>query len=138
MANFSEFYQQGGVFMHLVTLLALASSGLLLARAVRMRVLARRITAGKPPPPPEHEGLVLGLVVAAGLAGALGATFGLIETCAALRSIAPEHHMMAVARAVPIALSPLAWSLLLITPLVLARAVLGAVEARLRLLAARA
>ena len=137
MTNFAQFYQQGGVFMHLITLFALTSTGLLASRAVRLRGLVRRVTAGKPPPPAEHEGLILGLMVAAGLAGALGATFGLIETGAALRSVAPEHQMMALARALPIALSPFAWSLLLLIPMVLGRAVVGAVEARLRRLAAR-
>lgn len=138
MTNFAQFYQQGGVFMHLITLLALTSTGLLASRAVRLRGLVRRVTAGKPPPPPEHEGLILGLMVAAGLAGALGATFGLIETGAALRSVPPEHQVMALSRALPIALSPFAWSLLLVIPLVLGRGVVGAVEARLRRLAARA
>lgn len=124
--------------MHLITLLSLASTGLLAARAVRLRGLARRVTAGKPPPPPEHEGLLLGLIVTAGLAGALGATFGLIETFAALRTVPPEHHMLALFRALPMALTPFAWSLLLVIPLVLGRATVGAIEARLRQLAARA
>ncbi|MGH1343353.1 MAG: hypothetical protein ACRBN8_17465 [Nannocystales bacterium] len=137
MTNFGQFYQQGGVFMHLITLFALASTGLLAARAVRLRRLVRRVTSGTPPPPPEHEGLILGLMVAAGLAGALGATFGLIETCAALQTVPPEHHVRAVTRAIPLALSPFAWSLMLVTPLVLGRAVVGTLEARLRGLAAR-
>ena len=138
MADFAQFYQQGGVFMHLVTLLALASTGLLAARAVRLRGLAQRVTARKPPPRPEHEGLILGLIVAAGLVGTLGATFGFIETFAALRTVPPEHHMLALCRAVPVALTPFAWSLMLVSPLVLGRATVGAVEARLRQLAARA
>lgn len=138
MTDFGQFYQQGGAFMHLITLLSLASTGLLAARAVRLRGLVQRVNAGAPPPAPEHEGLLLGLTVTAGLIGALGATFGLIETFAALRMVPPEHHMLALFRAVPMALTPLAWSLLLVSPLVLGRATLGAIEARLRQLAVRA
>ncbi len=105
---------------------------------MRLRGLARRVTAAKPPPPAEHEGLLIGLMVVAALAGCLGATFGLIETCTALRTVPPEQHFHALARAVPLALSPFAWSLMLVIPLVLGRAVVGAIEARLRRLAARA
>lgn len=137
MTNFAQFYQQGGVFMHLITLFALVGSGLLASRAMRLRGLVRRVTAAKPPPPPEHEGLLVGLMLAAALAGCLGATFGVIETFAALRTVPPEHHILALGRAVPLALSPFAWSLMLVIPLVLGRAVVSSVEARLRRLAAR-
>ncbi len=138
MSDFPEFYQQGGVFMHLITLLTLASAGLLAKEALGIRGLVRRVTAGKPPPAATEDRLTLAFIIGALMFGLLGATFGIIETCAALRTVPPEHHTLALMRAIPIALSPLAWSLLLAAPLVIGRAVVGTVDARLRALAARA
>lgn len=138
MSDFPEFYQQGGVFMHLITLLSLASAGLLARSAVGIRGLVHRVTAGKPAPAAPDDRLTLAFIVGALMFGTLGTTFGFIETCAALRTVPPEHHMMALMRAVPITLTPLAWSLLLAAPLVIGRAVVGTIDARLRALAARA
>ncbi len=138
MSDFAQFYQQGGVFMHPITLLALATAALLASRALGIRGLVKAVTAGKRLAAAPDDRLTLGLIVTALMLGMLGTTFGIIETCAALRSVPPEQHTLAVARAIPLALATLAWSLLVGAPLVLARAVLGAVEGRLRTLAAPA
>lgn len=132
MSNFGQFYQQGGVFMHLVTLLSLAAAGMLAARAVRLRTLANRVLSAKPVGAAGDLGLVTALTVAALLCGVLGATFGLMETAGALQTIDGAMRPDALLRALPIAASPFAWALMLAVPLVLGRGVVVAVETRLR------
>lgn len=138
MSDFGVFYQQGGVFMHLVTLLSLAAAGMLATRAVGLRALAKRVLAARPAGGGEDLGLVTGLTVAALMCGVLGATFGFMEVASALRTIDPAQHDAALLRALPIALTPFAWALMLGTPLVLGRAVVATVEGRLRRLSAAA
>jgi len=130
MTEFGEFYARGGVFMHLVSLLSLVAAGMLASRAARLRGLVKRVASSGPLP---DEGLFSALVVAALMMGVLGTTVGAMEVCLALRTIPPEQHGAAVVRAIPIALSPLAWTLILGAPLLLGRGVVGAIEARLAL-----
>lgn len=119
MSDFAQFYQQGGVFMHAVTVLSLAGASVLAVRAVKLRSQPSRSAEQSP-------GLVRGLLACTLMCGVLGATFGFIEICAALLSAPPERQLTGALRAVPMALAPIAWSLMLATPLTLARAILGA------------
>lgn len=139
MTEFGRFYQQGGVFMHLVTLLSLAAAGILVRRAARLRTLARQVTTvattARPASRPTPEGPYTGLVLAVVMVGGLGTAVGVMQACSALLTIPPGQHALALLRALPIALSPLVWSLALGTPLVLGRATVSSIEARLRALA---
>ncbi len=136
MTEFGEFYQQGGVFMHLVTLLSLAAAGILATCAVRLGRRAKRVLAAKPAGEPQDFGLVGGLTLAAVMCGVLGATFGFMEVAGALRTIPAGQHEAALLRALPIAATPFAWALMLGTPLVLGRAVVASIDTRLRRLGA--
>ena len=132
MTEFGQFYQQGGVFMHLVTLLSLAAAGILATHAVRLRTLAKRVLAAKPAGESVDFGLVGGLTLAAIMSGVLGATFGFMELAGALRTIPAAQHDAALLRALPLAVTPFAWALMLGTPLVLGRAVVSSIDNRLR------
>lgn len=72
-------------------------------------------------------GHLLGLAV---VAGVLGTAFGFIELCAALETIPKDQWSAAMARAVPIALTPLSWSLMLLLPMGLIHAVTRYAEQR--------
>lgn len=134
MSGFGQFYQQGGVFMHLITLLALAGTGILAVRAARLRGLVHRVKTAQPAAPRTEGGLIGALALASLMVGLLGTTFGFMELCAAVLTIPPPQQIQAVFRATPMALTTVAWSLMLSVPLVLGRAVVGAVETRLRAL----
>jgi hypothetical protein len=114
--SFGEFYQQGGVFMHAVSFFVLTAGTAIVARFVRGsksdRVRVRAASA--------LTGHLLGLAVAAGV---LGTAFGFMELCGALEMIPRDQWSSAVARATPIALAPLTWSLMLLLPMGLIHAV---------------
>ncbi len=113
MTDFSQFYQDGGIFMHAVTLTligALVSIGLHITRRARSD---------------RHLIFAAGLSRAGLLFGGLGAVMGLVELFAALGAI--EDLSMwpgALSRATPIALYPLSWALLCAAPVVAAVCVL--------------
>ncbi len=113
MTDFSQFYQDGGIFMHAVTLTligALVSIGL-------------HITSR--PRSDRHLNFATGLSRAGLLFGGLGTVMGLIDLFAALGTI-PELSMWpgALSRATPIALYPLSWALLCAAPVIAAVCVL--------------
>lgn len=128
--EFAQFYQEGGMFMHVVTLLSLVAGGRLLHRASGIRRTFRdpkaersRLRWGDP--------LTPALVACMVLTGMLGAVLGLGEVQAALLTIPPELYAMAEARGSQIAMHPLTWALVVAIPLTLAHGVLAYLEARL-------
>ncbi|MEM6296809.1 MAG: hypothetical protein AAGA54_36420 [Myxococcota bacterium] len=132
MTNFLQFYQQGGVFMHLITLFTLAATVLIAMQGLGLRDLARATLQGTQPPASATDGLTRGLMVAAVLIGVLGTMFGLMEIAGALQTVPEAARGNALLRALPIALTTMTWSLMCIIPLVLARAALHSAEVRLR------
>lgn len=129
--EFSQFYQDGGVFMHVVTLLSLVAGIRLVRRAGGIRRTFRdprseraRLRWGDP--------LTPALVACTVLVGMLGAVLGLSEVQAAISTIPPELHSIAEARGSQIAVYPLTWALMLAIPLTLGHGVLAYCEARLR------
>lgn len=108
MGDFSNFYQQGGVFMHVLSLEAAIA-----VTAVILHSRARRMGA-------EHSRYlrfanhVVAIAIATGL---LGSLHGLIEMCGMLSMVAPDKFLAAAARASGIVVVPLAWSLTVAIPL---------------------
>lgn len=103
MGNFIDFYLSGGFFNHLTTIgFGVAVSALLFYRAGGgakwLDTCARA------------------LLVCVGL-GVLGATLGIIEVGAAIRTVAVEQAASAAAAGQGIAVIPLAWALLGAVPL---------------------
>lgn len=124
MGDFAQFYQQGGVFMHAVTLLALACGGALAAYTIQRRTHS--------PSSDVSNGLIRGLLRATLLFGAVGTTFGFMDMFAAVATVPPPQQIAVVFRALPLVLTPIAWALMLVAPLTLVRTVLTAVRHRPR------
>ena len=130
--SFSEFYQHGGLFMHAISLTAIAAvAGIALrARAVR-RFLNRPVEE-------RGNGATLGStaapwVVAAMLVfGALGSAMGWVELMAAVQTVPGDQKLLAFMRGGQIMIYPLAWSLMIAAPILLCHAVLGRFEHRVR------
>ena len=129
--EFSQFYQEGGMYMHLVSLLSLAAGPRLVLRAGGIRRTFRdpkgersRLRWGDP--------LTPALVACTVIAGMLGAVFGFVDVQAALLTVPPEVYAIAEARGSQIAVYPLSWALMLALPLTLAHGVLAYCETRLR------
>jgi hypothetical protein len=129
--EFSQFYQEGGIFMHVVTLLSLVTGARLLRRAGGIRRTFRdpaaersRLRWGDP--------LTPALVATVVLAGMLGTVSGFGEVHAALLTVPPEVYAMAQSRGSQIALYPLSYALMLAIPLTLGHGLLAYFEARLR------
>lgn len=127
----SQFYQAGGLFMHVVTLLSFVAGARLVRRAGGIRRTFRAPTAersrlrwGDP--------LTPALVATLVLAGMLGAVSGFSEVHAALQTVPPELQAAAESRGSQIAVIPLEWALMLAIPLTLGHGVLAYLEARLR------
>ncbi|PRQ02658.1 hypothetical protein [Enhygromyxa salina] len=114
MSNFSVFYQNGGLFMHLISLAAVVAltSVLLHGRARRM--------GSDDPKLLSLADRVAGLCVALGV---LGCVFGLIEMGAALSTVEPELFDQAFARGGAIVPITLAWALMCAIPIWTATAV---------------
>ena len=114
MGNFMEFYQNGGVFMHVISLGATVAltSVLLYGRSRRMGV-----------DKPGHLSLADRLAGVCVAIGALGAVFGFIEMCYVLSIIEPEAFRRAAARASGIVVVPVAWSLMCAVPIWIATSV---------------
>lgn len=129
--EFSQFYQEGGMFMNVVSLLSLVAAARLVLRAGGIRRTFRdpkgersRLRWGDP--------LTPALVATLVLAGVLGAVQGFIDVQAALLTVPPEVFAMAEARGSQIAVYPMSWALMLAIPLTLGHGVLAYCEARLR------
>lgn len=134
--SFVQFYQDGGVFMHVITLFALVCAGLLVRRTGTIRRAFRdphqqlmRLRRG--------DVLTPTLVVACLLAGAAGTGLGWQSVNAALRTIPYEQWPMAASLGLQITTYPLVWALLCAIPLVLGHGVLRHFEHRLRVLIER-
>ncbi|MCA9711689.1 MAG: hypothetical protein KDK70_37990 [Myxococcales bacterium] len=133
MSSFSEFYQDGGVFMHVITVFAFICCTQLLRRVGTIRRTFRdpgeqllRLRRG--------DVLTPTLIVAGLLTGIAGTSLGWIEANAAIRTVPFEHWPMAASRGMQIASYTLVWSLLCAVPLVLGHGVLRHFEERLRVL----
>jgi hypothetical protein len=129
--EFAQFYQEGGVLMHAVTLLSLIAGVRLLRRASGIRRTFRdpasqraRLRRGDP--------LTPALVAAVVLVGALGTVSGWVDVHAALRTVPTDQWAMAFSFGSQIAAYPLLWGLLCAVPLTLGHGVLALIEARLR------
>jgi hypothetical protein len=133
MTSFSEFYQHGGVFMHVVTLLSLIVGGVMLRRAGTIR---RSFRDPKEQLFHLRRGDVLtpALLATMVMAGVLGTGLGWIEVHAALRTVPAEQWAMAQSMGGQIATYPLVWSLACAVPLTLGHGVLRYFEERLRAL----
>lgn len=104
-----QMYQDGGIIMHVITVLSAFAVVLL----VRAGAWARRGVARRSP------GAVLHLVVAVVFAGVFGVVEGFQQVFAALSTVPPEHQARAMARGASIAVIPLGWAMVCATVLVL-------------------
>lgn len=114
MSNFSVYYQNGGVFMHFISLGAAVAltSVLLHGRARRMGSDDPRLL--------RLADRFAWLCVAVGL---LGSVFGLSEMCAALNMVEPELFAQAALRGAGIVPITLGWGLTCAIPIWTATAV---------------
>lgn len=128
--DFPTFYQTGGIFMHLVTLLALATAVSLAARTWQLRARAHAVLRAESVPKsadPMASAMLLAMVTA----GALGAALGWAEMHAALRTVPQDQWHLALSRGGQIVMNPLVWSLLCALPLLLVRGGVSHFESRL-------
>lgn len=136
--DFAQFYQHGGVFMHVITLLSFIVGGVMLRRAGTIR---RTFQDPKQQLDRLRRGNVLtpALLVTTVMVGLLGAGLGMMAVDAALQTVPAEHMAMAQARGEQIAMYPLIWSLVCAVPLTLGHGLMRYFEVRLRdLIEARA
>ncbi len=132
--DFGQFYQDGGVFMHVITLLTIITGAGLLRRCGAFRksvgdsreMLARIGTTGAVAP---------SMLAAIVMVGMLGTSLGWVSVHSALETIPPEHWQLSSSRGGKIALYPLVWSLLCAIPLTVGHGVVRRFEQRLRSLA---
>lgn len=129
--DFSQFYQDGGVFMHVITLLSLFAGVRLVGRVVGIRRTFRdpseqlaRLRRG--------DSLTVALIATIVLVGGLGTALGWTEVHAALQTVPTEMWAMAFSMGAKICAYPLVWALLLAVPLTLGHGVLAHFEGRLR------
>lgn len=129
--DFSQFYRDGGVFMHVITLLTLITGFGLVRRLATIRrtfqdpkeQLVRL----------QHSGVALPSMIAAiVMVGALGTALGTISVHAAVLTVPPESAFLAASRGHGIAAYTIAWSLLCAVPLTLGHGALRLFEHRLR------
>ncbi|KIG14595.1 hypothetical protein DB30_06650 [Enhygromyxa salina] len=114
MSNFYAFYQNGGLFMHFISLGAAVA-----LTSVVLHGRARRM--GSDDPKLLHlADRVGGLCLAVGL---LGSVFGMIEAGAALSTVEPALFEQASARAQAIVPVTVAWALMCAIPIWTATAV---------------
>ena len=127
--TFAQFYQQGGVFMHLITLCvigAVASIALRTREARRSMVAPHRSKAAL-------DGGITPWLLAAGVMFGLGGTLmGFIELCAALRTIPVESWPLALSRGAEISVYPLTWAMMCLAPLALVHGGLRHFERRMK------
>lgn len=114
MSNFSAFYQNGGLFMHFISLGAVAAltSVLLHGRARRMGNDDAKLL--------DLANHMAGLCV---IVGVLGSVFGLMELGAALSMVEPELFTRAALRGGSIVLVTFGWGLMCAIPIWTATAI---------------
>ncbi len=108
MGSFTQFYFDGGFFMHLITVSILA--------AITCNVLARRSHARGDAPDPllALADRLAWLCIAEGVMGAL---FGWFDLCAAMRNLPPEiDPAFAALRGLQLVPIPIAWALMVTVP----------------------
>lgn len=129
--DFGQFYQEGGVFMHVITLLSLIVIGVMLRR---MRTIQRTFRDPKEQLARLRRGDVLtpALLASMVMAGVLGTALGWIQINEALQTIPLERWEMARALGERIAINPLVWALSCAVPLTLGHGVVRVLEERLR------
>lgn len=129
--DFGQFYQDGGVFMHVITLLTIITGIGLVRRATTIRrtfrdpneQLARLRSGGVAFP---------SLAAAIVMVGTLATGLGWISVQAAVQTVPGDMAFLAASRGYGIAAYPLVWSLLCAVPLTLGHGALRHFEQRLR------
>lgn len=119
--DFAQFYQNGGITMHLILMVS-AVAGVFLLRSIKGIRNQRDVN-------PMLD-VIVGLTGGAFLFGLFGALTGFIEIGAALQSVDMEQWPFALSRGVPIALYPLTFAAMCGTPLALAVVALRYTAAR--------
>ncbi len=128
--DFVQFYQHGGVFMHVITLITVVA---IVTLARRMGAVRRGLRAPAPPPAwRPATGATPTLVAATVMLGVLGVAMGWVEMMKALQTVPAESWAAALVRSLDIVSYPLVWSLMCATPVLLAHAVVRHHEDRLR------
>ncbi|EDM81434.1 hypothetical protein PPSIR1_39625 [Plesiocystis pacifica SIR-1] len=130
MGDFVQFYTNGGLFMHIITL----TIGAAVAMLVYESALKRQDSKEGEPQGDEAPSPYLHLAdrlawIAVGL-GVVGSLFGFFDMCAALQSIDPELRVDATLRASGIVPTTLAWGLMTALPVWMATTVRGLRRAR--------
>lgn len=133
--SFFAFYAQGGTFMHLITLFAIAVFAGELRRIGRVR---RRLTDASEAAMRGLEAsetpFLLGAMMTLGL---LGTSMGLIEVHAAAQTVQAHQVLQAISRGTQIALAPFTWACSTVLPLLLLHVARRYVSRRLEHLVTR-
>lgn len=113
--DFEHAYRDGGLFMHVITVLGAITTGALLRGVVERRIAtARRVV------PPAPGTMVPRLCLVILLAGVLALVDGGMQTMAALNTISMDQWPAAFARATAIVLIPFGWALSIATTILFA------------------
>ncbi len=128
--DIAQLYQDGGVLMHVVTLLSLVTGARLLGRMAGIRRMFRNPTA-QLPRLRQGDPLTPALIATVVLAGMFGAVSGWTEVHAALQTVPEDLWPRAFSMGSQIAVYPVQWALMCAIPLTLAHGVLGYLETRL-------
>ncbi|MCH9683569.1 MAG: hypothetical protein K0V04_19175 [Deltaproteobacteria bacterium] len=132
--SFTTFYQDGGVFMHVITLLS----------GIVATVMVRRLGAihrsfhdpnQRGPRFPHRDVLSPALILAILFTGLLGSAMGWLELSAALRTVPVDQWPLAVTMGMQVASYTFVWALLCVVPMTIGHGVIGHLETRLRRLA---
>jgi hypothetical protein len=118
--GFAAFYQDGGFFMHVITLLGAVTAGALVRGVVERRIAKARgveIVAS--------SGTVLRLSLIVVLVGVLATIDATVQACHALQTISIEQWPRAIVRCGELVGIPLAWSMIVASTLLFADAVIG-------------
>jgi hypothetical protein len=125
--SFFQFYQQGGLFMHVISLTALGC-----IVSIARRAFAARQTTADPKRPAALDGGVTPWLAAAGVLMGMGGTaMGIIEGAAALQTIPQEMWPMALSRVFQIVTNPLVLATMLFIPILVAHGLLRQFELRI-------
>ncbi len=128
--NFITFYQSGGVFMHVITLLSIVALVAVGRRIRRLRTAFAEPARARALLETESLG---GTATRTALAvGALGTLMGAMEAAAAVGTVPPQLQFPAFMRGLMILVIPGIWALMCTIPLMLVHGGLGSFEGRLR------